>query len=215
VIKIVFLTNLIINLIINMAISFNEQYWTNRYLNLEIGWDVGEITKPIKQYLDQLQDQRLKILIPGAGNSYEAAYAHNLGFKEVHVLDFAKPPLVKFLEKHPNFPKDQVYCIDFFEHTGQYDLIIEQTFFCALSPSLRNGYALKMHQLLKPNGKIIGVLFNREFDNQGPPFGGTKVEYIRYFDDLFFIEKMEDCFNSITPRHGSELFISLTKKPES
>jgi len=194
-----------------MSISFDEHYWSTRYLNHETGWDVGEITIPIKQYLDQVQDQQLEILIPGAGNAYEAAYAFDLGFKDVHVLDFAQAPLDNFMRNYPKFPSEKVHYQNFFDHQGQYDLIIEQTFFCALSPVLRRDYALKVQELLKPNAKIIGVLFNIEFERSGPPFGGSKDEYFKYFEDLFLIEKMELCYNSILPRKGKELFFSFRK----
>ena len=54
---------------------------------------------------------------------------------------------------------------DFFDHAGVYNLIIEQTFFCALDPSLRGSYVEKMHSLLADGGKIAGVLFDKEFEN--------------------------------------------------
>jgi len=55
-------------------------------------------------------------------------------------------------------------------------------------------------------------LFNRAFESAGPPFGGNKTEYQRLFQVAFDILKMEDCFNSIPQRQGSELFIALRKK---
>ena len=68
-----------------------------------------------------------------------------------------------------------------------------------------------MFDILKPGGKLAGLLFNRSFDG-GPPFGGNKDEYERLFSKRFEIKTMEDCYNSIAPRSGSELFIIL-KKP--
>ena len=96
---------------------------------------------------------------------------------------------------------------DFFEHKGQYDLILEQTFFCAIDPALRSCYVTKMHELLKPSGKLVGVLFNRSFDG-GPPFGGSKEEYEQLFSKHLHIKKMELCYNSILPRQGAEIFFS-------
>jgi SAM-dependent methyltransferase len=100
---------------------------------------------------------------------------------------------------------------DFFEHKGQYDLILEQTFFCALDPSFRSKYVEHMHQLLKPAGNLVGVLFNKEFEG-GPPFGGSKEEYEQLFSKHLHIKKMEPCYNSIPPRKGSELFFSAGGK---
>jgi hypothetical protein len=102
---------------------------------------------------------------------------------------------------------------DFFEHQGAYDVIIEQTFFCALPPTMRQKYVWKMHQLLAKEGKITGLLFNRTFES-GPPFGGSQEEYTLLFQQAFKFLKMEVCQNSATPRAGSELFIELQKNSE-
>jgi len=58
-----------------------SNYWENRYQNQQTGWDIGEISSPLKAYIDQLEDKSIKILIPGAGNAYEAEYLFLNGFK--------------------------------------------------------------------------------------------------------------------------------------
>jgi methyl halide transferase len=194
-----------------MSFSLNEAYWSNKYLEKKTGWDVGTASRPIVQYLDQIFHKDIKILIPGAGNAYEAQYAFESGFKNVHILDFSPLPIQNFRQSCPTFPKDNIFCMDFFEHKGQYDLILEQTFFCALEPRQRTLYASKMYELLNPGGKLVGVLFSKEFDHPGPPFGGQKEEYEQYFQRFFDRVYMEDCYNSITPRSGSELFIKIEK----
>ena len=81
----------------------------------------------------------------------------------------------------------------FFEHKGNYDLIIEQTFFCALPPTMRQKYVWKMHQLLRDSGKIVGLLFNKIFES-GPPFGGSKAEYVSLFKDAFYYDEFNKGF---------------------
>ncbi len=190
--------------------NLTKTYWQNRYDEQQTGWDVGEITTPLKEYFDQLASKNLKILIPGAGNGYEVEYLFNNGFKDVTVIDLAEKPLENLLGRNPQFPKNNLICGDFFEHSGQYDLIVEQTFFCALDPSLRPRYAAKMAELLKPGGKLVGLLFNTEFTG-GPPFGGNRAEYLEYFKPFFEIKTFESCYNSIKPREKRELFINLLK----
>ncbi|TVP43509.1 MAG: methyltransferase domain-containing protein [Mongoliibacter sp.] len=189
----------------------DAQYWTSRYKQNQTGWDVGSISTPIKQYLDQFHQKEVKILIPGAGNAYEAKYAFENGFQNVFVLDLSAYPLEKFKKSCPSFPESQLLHQDFFEHEGEYDLIIEQTFFCALDPSLRNDYVKKMHKLLKPGGKLVGVLFGIEFTHDGPPFGGLMDEYLSLFNKVFSNVVIEPCYNSIVPRKGSELFLKVIK----
>jgi len=190
--------------------NLSPEFWSDRYQTLNTGWDLGTISPPIKEYIDQLEDKSIRILIPGCGNAYEAEYLHELGFTNVHVLDFAKEPLADFKNRVKDFPEAHLHQDDFFEHVGQYDLILEQTLFCAIDPSLRKDYVQTIKRLLTPNGKLVGVLFNRDFE-LGPPFGGNIKEYEELFSKEFSKIDMNDCYNSITPRQGSELFLRIRK----
>lgn len=189
----------------------NSTFWTQRYLNNQTGWDIGEVSRPLKQYFDQLEDKSLKILIPGAGNSYEAEYLFKNGFKNVHVIDLSPEPLKNLKKRVPQFPDSQALQGDFFELDGTFDLIIEQTFFCAIPVEMRPDYAKKAFELLKDQGKIAGLLFKFPLTEDGPPFGGSKEEYLKYFSPYFKIDILEECYNSIPPRHGNELFFKLKK----
>ena len=191
--------------------DLDENYWSERYRNASTGWDIGFPSPPIVQYLDQIENKEVEILIPGAGNSYEASYAFKKGFSNVNILDLSREPLNNFKRANPEFPDSQLHHEDFFLHMHQYDLILEQTFFCAIDPRLREKYVTKMHELLKPGGKLVGVLFNRHFDFQGPPFGGDMEEYQLLFSKKFKVECLETCYNSIPQRQNSEVFIIMKK----
>ncbi len=192
--------------------DLSAQYWNKRYQVNDFGWDIGSVSLPLKSYFEQLDNKELKILIPGAGNSYEAEFLFNQGFRNCYVLDFAPEPLRNLKQRVPDFPASQLIQQDFFKHKGQYDLIIEQTFFCAIDPSLRPDYVKQMHALLKPNGKLAGLLFNDPLNSDKPPFGGNKDEYSKLFEPVFKIKTLEPCYNSIKPREGRELFVILQKK---
>jgi thiopurine S-methyltransferase len=192
-----------------------ENYWSLRYDEGRTGWDIGTPSTPLKNYLDQLTNESIKILIPGAGNAYEAEYAWNMGFKNVHILDIAQKPLQAFKQRNSAFPEAQLHHGDFFTFKGAYDLILEQTFFCSFLPTKENrrAYAQKMSELLVPGGLLVGVLFNLPLiaNSDKRPFGGTKQEYEDYFKPLFSNVEIEDCYNSIPPRAGNEFFIQLKK----
>ena len=190
--------------------KMDATFWNEHYESNHTPWDLNSVSTPLKEYIDQLTNKNLRILIPGAGNGYEAEYLHQLGFKHVYVVDFVQTVLYDFAARNPDFPKEHLICSDFFELKGQFDLILEQTFFCAIDPALRSNYGLKMNELLVDEGKLVGVLFNRSFEG-GPPFGGNEEEYRNYFKDMFSETVMEPCYNSILPRLGSELFIQLKK----
>ena len=186
-------------------------YWEERYQKGETGWDAGAITTPLKEYIDQIKNKDLKILIPGAGNGYEFDYLVNNGFKNVYVIDIAPSPLQNIANKNPEFKSNLIHD-DFFNLDEKFDLVIEQTFFCALPPALRTQYAEKMHEILIPEGKIIGLLFDFPLTAEGPPFGGSKKEYLTLFSSKFKIQILERAYNSIKPRENKELFFIFESK---
>ncbi|MDX2047492.1 MAG: methyltransferase [Chitinophagaceae bacterium] len=183
-------------------------YWDKLYTDKETRWDIGYVSTPLKEYFDQLRDKDISILIPGCGNSYEAECLLQQGFTNITLIDIS-PLLTKRLEEKFAAHLNKGLTIitgDFFKLKGQYDLIVEQTFFCAIDPSQRLQYADQVHALLKPGGKLSGVLFNRSFEG-GPPFGGSTGEYRKLFEEKFSIKTLATCYNSIEPREGTEVFI--------
>src|SRR5690554_3722073 len=128
--------------------DIDELYWLERCENSETGSDIGYASTTIAEYIDQLEDTNLKILIPGCGNAYEGEYLINKGFRNTYVIDIAPGAFKNLKNRFPDFPEENMILGDFFEHSKKYDLIIEQTFFCALSPRLRRAYSEKMYSLL-------------------------------------------------------------------
>lgn len=193
-------------------IKLTKEYWDNRYIENTARWDVGEISSPIKAYIDQLEDKEITILIPGAGNSYEAEYIHQKGFHNLVVVDISSEAVSNFKSRVPSFPNSHILNEDFFELKGFFDLIIEQTFFCAIDKELRMSYAKQMAALLNQGGKLVGLLFDDPLYEDHPPYGGSIEEYLTYFEPYFTIHKMDPCYNSISPRSGREVWIQLIKK---
>jgi SAM-dependent methyltransferase len=190
----------------------NEQeFWEMRWQHQQTGWDLGVISPPIKQYIDSIDDKNQRILIPGCGNAHEAVYLLEKGFTNVTVIDIA-PSLTNILttqlQSYITSQKLTVMCGDFFELKGSYDLIIEQTFFCAIHPSLRNQYAQQIKNLLAPSGRLVGLLFDKIFEG-GPPFGGNIKEYEGYFKPIFKNVSISPCSTSAKPRAGNEVWIEL------
>ncbi|MGO1490956.1 MAG: methyltransferase domain-containing protein [Psychrobacter sp.] len=192
-------------------------FWQQRYEKDSIGWDMGQVSPPLKAYIDQLPEaaKDQAILVPGAGNAYEVGYLHEKGFTNVTLVDFAPAPIEGFAERYPDFPAEHLICADFFDLSPeeyQFDWILEQTFFCAINPARRDEYVEKMAALLKPQGKLIGLLFDKEFGREEPPFGGSKEEYQQRFEGCFDIDIMEMSHNSYPARQGSELFVKMRAK---
>ncbi|HEV2480761.1 MAG TPA: methyltransferase [Puia sp.] len=204
----------------------DERYWNERYLQGNMGWDIGDVSPPLRVYFDQLTAKDAAILIPGCGNSYEAEYLLKKGFTNITLLDISPVLIGRLRERLPATPALRLLEADFFDHQGAYDLIVEQTFFCALDPARRPAYAEQMHDLLKPGGHLAGLLFDRDFGPNGPPdgpevgrpkanhppFGGHTAEYQNLFEKRFRLRTLTPCYNSIKPRAGTELFL-IAERP--
>lgn len=190
-----------------------KEFWEERWQSQQTGWDIGYPSPAIVSFVKENFEPSSSILIPGCGNAYEAEYLSDKGFKNITLIDIAPKAVAILKEKFPKFSSIEIYNEDFFDFSkSNFDLVIEQTFFCAIPPSMRVNYAKKMMEILKENGEVVGLLFNREFEHEGPPFGGTAEEYVEIFSPYFDILKMEICKNSIPPRQGNELWIHLRKK---
>jgi len=192
--------------------SLDQAYWEQRYEAGATGWDTGGPTLPLTTYIDQLTNKDIRVLIPGAGNAYEAEYLFNQGFRNVFVLDLARQPLDHIKARVPDLPSNQLIQGDFFDHQGNYDLIIEQTFFCAIDPTLRRDYVQKCRELLNPGGKLVGLLWSVPMNENQPPFGGSMEEYRELFQADFQLDILEASYNSIKPRAGREAFIKLIRR---
>ena len=188
-----------------------SQYWENRYVEKKIGWDIGYANKVLTSYVESNHSKESKILVPGAGHAYEVASLFNSGYKHIEATDFSISAKENFIVRNPTFPEEQYLLNDFFKLKGSYDVILEQTFFCAINPELREAYVEQMHNLLNEGGVLYGLLFVMDKPD-GPPYGGTTAEYIKLFSSKFEIKQMVECTESIEPRLGTEIIIELIKK---
>ncbi len=186
--------------------NLDHNFWNSRWTEGQTGWDIGDVSPAIRDYIDALTDKNIRILIPGCGNGYEGSYLHSLGFQNVYLMDLSELPLKAFAQSNPSFPKEHLIAGDFFKMQEHFDLVIEQTFFCALDPSLREAYCAQMKKILSPSGRIAGLLFDRDFEKAGPPFGGNELEYRTLFSRYFSKVQIEPCLKSIEPRQGTEVF---------
>ena len=188
------------------------KFWNERYKSEQTGWDLGHASAPLETFLKNWSDTSKRLLVPGAGNAWEAELAFALGFTHCYVVDISSEAIARFKQRVPAFPDNQIICADFFTLEGmQFDIILEQTFFCALHPDLRTSYVTKMHELLSPSGILVGVLFASAMNDDKPPFGGNIETYQALFNP-YFTASFKPCTNSVWPRLGNELWMECAKK---
>ena len=193
------------------TVNLDSAYWNNRYIQNNTGWDIGYANPIHIDYVIENIEKSASILIPGAGSGYEVSKLWDFGYTNVFAIDLSLEAKERFISQNPTFPENQYLVGDFFELNQKFDLILEQTFFCAIEPRLRSQYANKAHTILNTNGKLFGVLFSIQFQG-GPPFGGEIAEYKMLFHSKFSILKLEKSYQSISPRQDKELIVELMKK---
>lgn len=195
--------------------THNSTYWQKRYESGDTPWDIGHGSPALLNYVyNNWSDSKdACILIPGGGRAYEISQLAKNGFGQVFVCDWSESAIAESKRVNPDVPETQFLCQDFFALKGPYDLILEQTFFCAIPPKMRSDYVKKVHQLLQPtNGVLAGVFFDREFEHEGPPHGGSISEYKELFSPYFDIISSGWAEDSIEPRKGSERLIIAKAK---
>ena len=85
--------------VVTCDLPLGETFWNNQYVANATGWDLGEVSPPLKAYIDQLTRKNMRILIPGCGNTHEADYLLQQGFTNITVIDIAPALVVQLKEK--------------------------------------------------------------------------------------------------------------------
>lgn len=198
--------------------KLDAAYWSQRYREQQTGWDIGEASPQLMAIATEFAKEA-QILIPGCGKAWEAEALFRMGYTQVHVCDWSAEALEVFHQRCPRFPTDQLLHADFFQlhHMGlpAFDLILEQTFFCAIPPDRRDAYAEQTARLLKQGGTLGGLLFDFPLTEEGPPFGGDRKAYRAHFEPHYQVLQLETSALSIKPRENRELVFLLEKKAEA
>jgi cyclopropane fatty-acyl-phospholipid synthase-like methyltransferase len=156
-----------------------------------------------------------KTLVPGCGCGHEVIFLAENGF-EVTGIDYS-PGAVSHLKSSIQERKLNCNVLhqDFFEldssHNGAYDLMIEQTFFCAISPGQRTAYVSTVARALKQGGMLAG-LFYHTGEEGGPPFNTTREDILKYFSGSFEIRQLSKAKDSAEQRKDKEWLAILVKK---
>lgn len=192
--------------------KLDQAYWDRRWREGKTGWDVGHASPAIVDFFEPIENKKASILIPGCGNAYEAEKLLQLGFENITLLDISPTAVQNLKEKFSQTKGIQIKQQDFFQYRQTHDYMIEQTFFCALPPNMRQSYVSHTQHLLPGGGQLVGLLFSENFQKPGPPFGGTVEEYQQLFASQFHIRKMLPTDLSIAPRKDHEVFIHMVAK---
>ena len=148
-------------------------FWNGKYTDRHTPWDLGRVSEPVQRLVAGHFPSEGRVLIPGSGRGYEAVDLAERGYR-VTAVDFADEA-VRFLrqlagEKGVTLEilQEDLFSLDGVRN-GTFDVLLEQTCFCAIDPSLYGDYERMAHRLLAPGGRLLGV-FMEVKDLEGPPY---------------------------------------------
>jgi cyclopropane fatty-acyl-phospholipid synthase-like methyltransferase len=196
--------------------GYLQKDWQRHYDEGDLGWDLGQVAPPFIKLFESKTILPGKTLIPGCGRGHEVIYLAENGF-EVTAVDYS-PGAVNHLKStvQERNLKCEVLHMDFFgidsAHNGVYDLLIEQTFFCAISPEQRSSYVSTVARALKKGGMLAGLFYHTGEEEGGPPFNTTREDIKKYFSDSFEIRQLSKAEDSAEQRKNKEWLAILIKK---
>ena len=195
--------------------GYTQEDWQRHYDEGDLGWDLGQVAPPFIRLFESNIILPGKTLVPGCGRGHEVIYLTENGF-EVTAVDYSSGAVnhLKSTVQERKL-KCKVLHMDFFgidsAHNGVYDLLIEQTFFCAISPEQRPSYVSTVARALKQGGMLAGLFYHTGKEG-GPPFNTTREDILKHFSDLFEIQQLSKSEDSVEQRKNKEWLVILVKK---
>lgn len=190
--------------------SSKQNFWDDRYAAEKMPWDSHGVPGKVKSFLTQTQPGR--VLIPGCGSAYEVAAFHATGWT-VTALDFSSVAFGR--AKRILGPLGKLLILgDFFQYPlgeSVFDVIYERTFLCALPPHLWPDYAVRMRQLIRPGGKLVGFFLYGD-EPEPPPYPLTESQAMQLFGGDFSRTRDEPIFDSLPVFAGKERWQEWTHK---
>jgi SAM-dependent methyltransferase len=184
----------------------SAQWWNERYLAGDTGWDKGTAAPPIARMISEGMVPKGRVAALGAGRGHEALKLAKAGYA-VTAIDFAQAACdaIRETARRERVEID-VLQADVFELPSQlrFDAVLEHTCFCAIDPTRRDEYVRVMTQLLDPGGRLFG-LFYAHGRAGGPPFTTSEAEVREKFGPAFEFERLRVAPDSFPGRADEEL----------
>ena len=195
--------------------GYTQKDWQQHYDEDDLGWDLGQVAPPFVNLFESKTIFPGKTLVPGCGRGHEVIFLAENGF-EVTAVDFS---LGAINHLQPTIQERKLKCeilhMNFFEmdavHNEAFDMVIEQTFFCAISPEQRTSYVSTVARALKQGGMLAGLFYHTGEDG-GPPYNTTREDIVKHFSDSFEIRQLTKAEDSAEKRKNKEWLVILIKK---
>lgn len=190
-------------------------FWDSRYRSGEMAWDLGAPSPPFVRLHQDGVIAPCRVAVPGCGTGWEVAWLARHGY-QVTGIDFAPGAIAACKARlvAEGLRADLVRA-DLFDLpeplAGAFDLVLEQTCFCAIEPARRPDYVRATGRLLRPGGRLVGLFYACE-GSDGPPFPTSPDEVRGLFSGNFEITRMAVAEHSHPRRQGREWLGVLTRR---
>ncbi|XP_026389797.1 probable thiol methyltransferase 2 [Papaver somniferum] len=155
--------------------------WEKCWEQGDTGWDLGQPTPVLLQLLEKETLPKGRVLVPGCGAGHDVVAIANPE-RYVVGLDISETGIKRAREISSSSPSAKYFEFieaDFFtwRPTEIFDLIFDYTFFCAIEPRMRASWGTRMHELLKPDGELITLMYPTNDRDGGPPFKVSVADF--------------------------------------
>jgi SAM-dependent methyltransferase len=190
-------------------------FWGARYRSGDMGWDLGVPSPPFVRLDRAGIIAPCRVAVPGCGRGWEVAYLAERGY-QVTGIDFSPEAIQATRERLAEAGVEaELVRGDLFDLPGDleaaFDLVLEQTCFCAIDPVRRPEYVQAAHRLLAPGGRLIGLFYACKGEG-GPPFATGPDEVRTLFKERFEIRSLAVTPHSHPRRQGEEWLGVLLKR---
>jgi SAM-dependent methyltransferase len=176
-----------------------------------VPFDLGGPSPPLLDWLDEARPAPGRAVVPGCGRGHDALELARRGWEATGV-DFAPAAIAdaRAAAARAGLATARFLEQDFFslgpELDGAYDLLFEQTCYCAIDPRRRDDYARTAERLLRPGGALLFVVFPVDGRAGGPPFNIGLAEVRERFAPAFEVLELAQPRRPSAPgRAGKEL----------
>ena len=146
----------------------SAEFWDLRYAASFAPWDAGKVPAQLREFVARAAAPK-RALVPGCGSAWDVRFLAESGW-EVVGIDFSAEALAAaapILGPHAG----RVRRADFFAPIAEapFEVVYERAFLCALPRIMWGAWALRMAELVAPDGCIAGFFFFGSGE-RGPPF---------------------------------------------